>query len=194
MAARIIIRHKPPLQMYKTNQMPYKAQMKTRYWKIPCNLFILKYMSEIRFYHLQSQPMERVLPVILEKALERGHRIIVQCADDKKLDEIDKLLWTYKADSFLPHGTAKDGNEAQQPVFLTTEQINANSADVLFLTGGSTNDNLGDYALCCDLFDGNDQQALSAARERWKNSVDKGLKATYWQQSDTGKWDKKAES
>lgn len=138
--------------------------------------------------------MERVLPIILEKALGRGHRIIIQCGDEKKLDAIDKLLWTYKADSFLAHGTAKDGNEAEHPVFLTTEQTNPNSADVLFLTGGATNDNLGDYTLCCDLFDGNDAEALNAARGRWKASVDQGLKATYWQQSDTGKWDKKAES
>ena len=35
-------------------------------------------MTEILFYHLQHQPLERVLPTLLEKTLERGWRAVVQ--------------------------------------------------------------------------------------------------------------------
>ena len=35
-------------------------------------------MTEVLFYHLQSQPLERVLPELLEKCLERKWRAVVQ--------------------------------------------------------------------------------------------------------------------
>ena len=35
-------------------------------------------MTEILFYHLEAQPLEKVLPVLLEKSLERGWSAIVE--------------------------------------------------------------------------------------------------------------------
>ncbi len=79
-------------------------------------------MTEMLFYHLQRQPLERVLPSLLERSLERGWRVVVQAASDERVEALDAHLWTYRDDSFLPHGTAREAEAAAQPVLLTTAE------------------------------------------------------------------------
>src|SRR5215469_1852459 len=94
-------------------------------------------MTEILFYHLQRQPIEKVLPVLLEKSLERGWRVAVQSSSDERIEALDALLWTYRDDSFLPHGTYKENSAADQPILLTVKEDNPNRAAVRFLIDGS---------------------------------------------------------
>ena len=90
-------------------------------------------MTEVLFYHLQNQPLERVLPGLLEKCLERNWRAVVQLGSEERRDALDAHLWTYRDDDFLPHGTVKDGHPGEQPVWLTATDENPNAANVRFL-------------------------------------------------------------
>ena len=85
-------------------------------------------MAEVLFYHLQRQPLEAVLPTLLEKSLERGWRAVVQVATDERLAALDDHLWTFSDESFLPHGTDREAHAADQPVVLTTSGANPNGA------------------------------------------------------------------
>ena len=67
-------------------------------------------MTEVLFYHLERQPLDRVLPSLLEKTLERGWKAVVRCGSEQRLEALDLALWTYRDDSFLPHGKQADGN------------------------------------------------------------------------------------
>lgn len=151
-----------------------------------------KNMTEIRFYHLQKQPLDTVLPIIVSKAYEKGHRILIRCADPQSVKTMDKHLWTFHPDTFLPHATDKDSDFEDQPIVITSADQNLNKADVVFLTQGTQWPDDDNVALYCDLFDGNDPEAVSQARERWKKTQDSDHKATYWQQSDQGRWEQKA--
>ena len=73
-------------------------------------------MTEIRFYHLQKQRLEDALPALLEKARERGHRIVVQAGSPERVKALDSLLWTYRPESFLPHGSGPAVNAPDQPI------------------------------------------------------------------------------
>ena len=95
-------------------------------------------MTEVLFYHLQSQPLERVLPELLEKSLERKWRAVVQVGSEERRDALDAHLWTFRDEGFLPHGTIKDGHAGAQPVYLTTDEDNPNGAEVRFLADGPT--------------------------------------------------------
>ncbi|MCE9506732.1 MAG: DNA polymerase III subunit chi [Alphaproteobacteria bacterium] len=148
-------------------------------------------MTEIRFYHLQQKKLEQALPEILAKALERGHRVAVKADSAERLEALNGILWTYDPESFLPHGMARDGHEAEQPVWLTTEDDNPNQASVLVLVDGAPSAAVEKFELCCEIFDGNDAAAVGAARQRWKTYKDKGFSLTYFQQDDAGKWQKK---
>ena len=149
-------------------------------------------MTEVLFYHLQQQPLERVLPELLEKCLERKWRAVVQVGSEARRDALDAHLWTYRDDGFLPHGTAKDGRAAAQPVWLTAEDDNPNGANVRFLADGAEAANYSDYQRVVRIFDGNDPDAVDRARAAWTEAKTAGHDATYWQQSDAGRWQKKA--
>jgi DNA polymerase-3 subunit chi len=150
-------------------------------------------MTEVLFYHLQRQPIERVLPQLLERSVERGWRAVVQAASDERLDALDAHLWTYRDDSFLPHGTARDAEAAMQPILLTTADDNPNGAAVRFLIDGApVPPDAASYARIVLLFDGEDEEALAAARQRWGEAKAKGFDVTYWQTDEQGRWVKKA--
>jgi DNA polymerase III subunit chi len=149
-------------------------------------------MTEVLFYHLEHQPLERVLPSLVERTLERGWRAVVQAGSEERVEALDTLLWTYREDSFLPHGTRRDGNVAAQPVYLTTGEDNPNGAGVRFMVDGAETAELSSYNRVVYLFDGRDAAAVAQAREHWKSAKAAGFDVTYWQQSNEGRWEKKA--
>jgi DNA polymerase III subunit chi len=154
-------------------------------------------MPEVWFYHLQHQPVERALPAICEKSLERGWRVVVQACSSERLDALDQLLWTYADDSFLAHGLARDGDGALQPVYLTQGPENPNAARLrLFVEAADVAACLalpeaGTYERLILLFDGGDDDQLADARGQWKRLKDAGHALAYWQQSDAGRWERK---
>lgn len=147
---------------------------------------------EALFYHLEFQPLDRVLPILIERTLERGWRAVVQAASDDKIELINTLLWTYKEDGFLPHGTAADGPPERQPVFLTTGAECPNGAVVRFLIDGAPASEHGRYKRLVYLFDGHDAEMIGRARAEWKAAKAAGCAVTYWQQTREGKWERKA--
>jgi len=150
-------------------------------------------MTEILFYHLQHQPLDHVLPALLEKSLERGWRAVVHASSPERVEALDAHLWTYRDDAFLPHGTDKDGEVARQPIVLTTTEDNPNGASVRFLIDGAPlPDDAEAYQRLVLLFDGNDEDAVAEARRRWTEAKGRGFDVTYWQADDSGRWIKKA--
>ena len=146
-------------------------------------------MTEVLFYHLHRQPIEKVLPSLLEKSLERGWRVIVQAATEERIEALDAHLWTYRDDAFLPHGTAKESEAAAQPVLLTTGDDNPNAANVRFLIdGAAVPTDAQNYQRIVLLFDGEDEEAVAAARARWTEAKAAGHEATYWQPDEQGRW------
>ena len=148
-------------------------------------------MTELLFYHLHRQPIEKVLPALLEKSLERGWRVVVQAASEERIDALDAHLWTYRDDGFLPHGTDKESEAASQPVLLTTGEANPNDAHVRFLIdGAAVPADAGRYQRVVLLFDGEDEEAVAAARTRWTEAKAGGFECTYWQLDEQGRWKK----
>jgi DNA polymerase-3 subunit chi len=148
-------------------------------------------LTEIRFYHLLRQRLEDALPALLEKARERGHRIVVQAGSEERVKALDALLWTYKPESFLAHGSVQSGAAEDQPIWLTSQEECPNRADVLILVDGAEADPKT-YAMCCEVFDGSDDDAVAAARQRWTAYKAAGHALTYWQQGERGGWEKRA--
>ena len=149
-------------------------------------------MTEVLFYHLERQPLERVLPTLVERTVARGWRAVVQAGSDERVEALDGLLWTYTDDSFLQHGTKKDGHIAEQPVFLTTEETNPNGANVRFLVDGAELTELTGYDRIVYLFDGHDPSAVARARAQWTAAKSAGHTISYWQQSPEGRWENRA--
>ena len=148
-------------------------------------------MTDVGFYHLTRTPLERALPKLLERVLAGGMRAVVVSGSAERVEALNAALWTYEQLSFLPHGSAKDGQAEDQPVWLTTEDENPNGATVLVLTDGVSSGKVGEFARCLDMFDGRDAEAVAAARERWKAMKAAGHSLAYWQQNEAGGWEKR---
>jgi DNA polymerase III subunit chi len=159
--------------------------------------------GEIRFYHLQRMAADRAMAMILGKVLERGQRALVLGLDPARLEELDAYLWRANPDSFLPHASAIDpafaSHAGQQPIWLALagegEASSPNGAQVLLQFDGAETapEAAAGYATCCDLFDGQDQAAVVAARQRWVRYRDAGFSLSYWQETGSGGWECKAE-
>ncbi len=153
--------------------------------------------AEIFFYHLQMQPLEAVLPMLLEKCLERDWTAFVQTGSAERAKALDAHLWSYRDDSFLAHGMANAAHAERQPVLISSEgDAAANGAAVRFFVDGARPEEnvslLEGLERGILLFDGQNQDALQSARQSWKALKDAGFAVTYWQQTPRGGWEKKA--
>jgi DNA polymerase III subunit chi len=148
-------------------------------------------MTEILFYHLQNQPLERMLPTLLDKSLERGWRVVVQ-ASEERVEALDAHLWTFRDDSFLPHSTWRDADAREQPILITVNNDNPNGAGVRFLLdGAAVPSDASTYERIVLLFDGGDTEAVEVARDRWSEAKANGFEVTYWQPDERGRWQRK---
>ena len=150
-------------------------------------------MTEVVFYQLKGQMPEQVLPTLLQKSLDRGWRVVVQASSEERVEALDAHLWTWRDDSFLPHGTWRDPEASQQPIVLTASDHNPNGASIRFLVDGAMMpQDAAAYERLVLLFDGEDLDALDAARTRWTEAKSAGFEVTYWRADESGGWRREA--
>ncbi len=147
---------------------------------------------EVWFYHLERTGLDQALPELLQKTLARGWRALVRSPEPQRLEHLDGWLWSFRDDSFLPHGLAGEPLAQNQPVLLTSTADNANGAQALFLLDDAEPGPLDGYERCLVLFDGRDEAVLAAARRRWSELKAAGAALSYWRQSGEGRWEKQA--
>ena len=149
-------------------------------------------MAEVLFYHLTESKLEEALPPLLEKSLDRGWLVSIHLKDEDRCTALDAHLWTYREDSFLPHGGEQAAHAQRQPVLLTLAGEAANGATVRFVVDGADVPALDGVERLVMMFDGHDQSQLDAARAQWKTLKAGGHALTYWQQTPDRRWEKKA--
>lgn len=150
-------------------------------------------MSRIDFYHLQKSSLDEALPKLVLKAYETGKKIKIKVGNDLRVDFINSLLWTFDDESFVPHGTKKDGFAEMQPVYLSAEDDLPNEAVFLFLVEAAdiNLDNAVKFERIFYIFAGNNENELIKARTVWKAFSDSDFERHYWQQNAEAKWEEK---
>jgi DNA polymerase III subunit chi len=146
---------------------------------------------EVWFYHLERTSLDQALPELLEKTLQRGWKALVRSAAPDRIEHLDGWLWTWREESFLPHGVAGEPMAERQPILLTAETENPNGAQALFLIDGADPGDLSGFERCLVLFDGGDDEALAHARRQWGQIKGAGHPVSYWRQQAKG-WEKQA--
>jgi DNA polymerase III subunit chi len=147
----------------------------------------------IDFYHLTRDPLEIGVAKLLAVVYAKGNRTLVRAASKTMVDKLDVALWTFEKDSFLPHGTTRNGQADLQPILLTTDAVETNGANVLMLLENVLPEDVSGFERVLYMFEGRDEAALSQARAHWVQLKADGKPLTYWQQSDSGGWKKAAE-
>ena len=147
-------------------------------------------MSDVGFYHLTTTTLERALGQLAERVLATGRRAVVRASSQERVEALNRALWLYGRDSFLPHGSAEDGHAEHQPIYLTDKDEAPNGATVLILVDGAEPNDLAPFERCLYVFDGKDEDAVRAARDQWRRLRQAGHSLTYWRQTDQGGWGK----
>ena len=150
-------------------------------------------MTRVDFYHLTKAPLEQVLPKLCEKAYSTKKKIKILIGTEERVEFINSLLWTYNDESFLPHGSKKDGFIKEQPIFISSELENENDAEIIILADGAMPNinELNSYERILNIFDGNNEEDLAKARNYWKDIKNSGFELHYWQQKDNGSFEQK---
>jgi DNA polymerase-3 subunit chi len=144
--------------------------------------------TTIQFYHLLSTSAARAVPKLMEKALKSGNRIVMICRSDAELKQMSDALWTADPAGFLPHGSARDGHAADQPIYLTLTEENPAGADILCVLGGTQPESASRYSKLLDVFDGGNEDEVAAARQRWAHYKAQGFALQYVKQQPGGGW------
>jgi DNA polymerase III subunit chi len=149
-------------------------------------------MTEVWFFHLDQQPLEHVLPRIVGSSLARGWRMVIETTQPEHIAKISEMLWASEDVAFLPHGFEGEPSPDQQPVWLTATGENPNTAQVRVLLDGAAPKDISNLTRAVLMFDGNDPQAIEAARDEWKAQKAAGHDISYWKQDEAGKWQNQA--
>lgn len=149
-------------------------------------------MPEVRFYHLQRQSLEESLPKLIEKVCEAGLKAVVKVPNIEIATGMDRALWDYSPNSFIPHDVGGCKYPELQPVYLTTTDDNPAEATIQVLVNAVDSEDMEAFDRCLYMFDGRDEQIVAKARSTWKSIKDKGWEMSYWQQREMGGWEKKA--
>lgn len=129
------------------------------------------------FCDLDGAPLDLGLGRLLEAALADGRRVCVRLGQEERVTALDQGLWTYRNDSFLPHGC--EGDPAEHPVWLTAAAGNPNAADLLVLVDDAPLDGREGFAGAAYLFDRRDPAMRDIARDRFAAFRDEGSRPVY---------------
>ncbi len=145
---------------------------------------------QVDFYHLAMTPLDRALPQIAAKVVESGGRLLIVSARDEQRADLDRLLWTWRADSFLPHAQAGAGDDARQPVLIAPAVTPTNGARHVALVDGEWRDAALDFDRAFHVFE---DAHIAAARAAWRALGNRdGIERRYWKQNDAGRWEQAA--
>jgi len=86
----------------------------------------------VEFYVLSSATPEgrlRAACQLAAKAWKAGLPVFLRGADQAQCEELDRLLWSFRPESFIPHGLHEE--DAQAPVVIGLDQEPAQAGGVL---------------------------------------------------------------
>ncbi|MEI5687267.1 MULTISPECIES: DNA polymerase III subunit chi [Sphingomonas] len=145
---------------------------------------------QVDFYHLTATPLDRALPQIAAKVVEGGQRLLIVSAQAEQRAGIDRLLWSYRADSFLPHAQIGAGDDTRQPILIADDVVAANAARHVALVDGEWREAALDFDRAFHFFE---DEHIRSAREAWRALGGRdGIERRYWKQNDAGRWEQAA--
>lgn len=144
---------------------------------------------EFSIYQAVSGNLTSVVVKLLEKTYLSGKKGVFFSPITERVELINKTLWTFSTNAFIPHGDKKMGFEDQQPIYFTDTLKNPNKATVLILVDvfDLTNELYNDFERIILIFE--DILKADEVNKLYQSLKADGKNVNYWKQSPKG-WDK----
>lgn len=127
----------------------------------------------INFYAISDGEPEAHLVIacrLIEKVVGLGYRVHVHAADLQQANRIDELLWTFRAESFLPHAmlaSKDDQSPAELPITIGFAQLSPQNKDVLINLAPQVHEQHAAFSKISDLVAA-DAASLQSGRLRYR--------------------------
>jgi DNA polymerase-3 subunit chi len=124
---------------------------------------------QVIFIVLNSAVKQRTLCDLAEKLYLTKKHVVIHVADDREGDFYDKLIWTWKQSSFIPHKFVNVLNEPHdEPIVITQKILQPANFDILILAAPAPKEVTDLFQIIIDFADRSDQNLLLQSRERYK--------------------------
>ena len=156
--------------------------------KNPYNLLKKGLLMEINIYQVFEGNLASSVVRLLEKVYSSGKRCIFYSPIEDRVKTIDKILWTFSTNAFIPHGDKTVGSAEQQPIYFTDRIENPNNADILLIMDTFEYQNFsGNFEKIMFVFE--DSAHIKVAEELYQVLKKSSENVNYWKQSKIG-WEK----
>ncbi len=133
-------------------------------------------MTRIDFYSLETDSGgDRFVLVcrLVERIRATGARVLVHCPDPEQARHLDRLLWTFREESFIPHGLVGKTDHDLTPVLISGDGSPESEDQVLVNLASDAPAFFGRFERLCEPID-HDSAARLAGRERFRYYRDRG--------------------
>lgn len=143
---------------------------------------------ELNFYHVISGNLVPSVVKLLEKVYDSGKKSVFFSPLEERVKIVDKTLWTFSKNAFIPHGDKSLGFSELQSVYLTSKIENPNQATVLVMTDDFDYKSWNqDFERIICIFE--DDNSAEIAQSMFSDLKNQGENVKYWKQSQKG-WEK----
>lgn len=143
---------------------------------------------ELNFYHVISGNLVPSVVKLLEKVYDSGKKSVFFSPLEERVKIVDKTLWTFSKNAFIPHGDKSLGFSELQSVYLTSKIENPNRATVLVMTDDFDYKSWNqDFERIICIFE--DDNSAETAQSMFSDLKNQGENVKYWKQSRSG-WEK----
>jgi DNA polymerase III subunit chi len=133
-------------------------------------------MTEINFYSLAPDSRGEQLLLacrLVERIWATKLRILIYCPEQVVAQSLNRLLWTFRQDSFLPHGFYNRVDPVWTPVLISSDGRPETECQVLINLSSEIPSFVDRFARVCEIID-NDSLNIHAGRERFRRYRERG--------------------
>ena len=133
-------------------------------------------MTQVDFYVVSRPEPEAMLSTVCrlaDKAFRLKHRIFINAASQEQASALDRLLWTFRDDTFIPHCRVGAGSDPEDPVRIGSGETPDTPFDVLINLGEDVPPWAGEDIRIAEIV-GPDPQSRAAGRKRYRHWRDQG--------------------
>ena len=114
---------------------------------------------------------------LTDKIYQQGRRVYLQASSDAEAKHLDRLLWTFRQGSFVPHGLQSETDPTATPVLIGYTDQAGEECDVLINLSADIPEFFSRFKRVAEVID-QDPQVRRAGRERFRRYRDHGCSLT----------------
>ncbi|HBE92840.1 MAG TPA: DNA polymerase III subunit chi [Gammaproteobacteria bacterium] len=133
-------------------------------------------MTQVDFHILESEGPDRAMHHacrLINKAYMQGHRLHVRVTDASYAEQLDKLLWSFSDQSFVPHELQGTGDATPAPVNISIMGDSPEPDVILVNLCDNMPETYRHHERLIEIVAG-DPDSTTAARERYRQYRESG--------------------